>query len=319
MKRPERLDPGASLDEVMSMVLFAAVVEAGSFTAAAARLDLAKSVVSARVARLEAQLGVKLLHRTTRRVALTPAGAALYPSCAEVARSAADVRARAVGDSASPRGRLRVNAPGSFSRRWLAGAIASFTDQYPEVHVELSLQDDFVDPTAWDAVIRMGKVTDLELVARKFASSAFVVVASPAYLARRGEPQHPLDLVGHACLHYAHVKREQEWTFQEGDEVFSVPTTGPVTCSDSGTLEALAEQGAGILAAPWFLVVDAVRQGRLVPVLGAYSTGAELSCQVVHAHGHRPPARVRAFVEHLVEVFREAPWGAVERDTRVSP
>jgi DNA-binding transcriptional LysR family regulator len=309
--RPSVESEPHSLDDVMSMVVFAAVVDAGSFTAAAKALDLGKSVVSARVARLEQQLGVKLLHRTTRRVALTPAGASLYPACAEVARAAAEVRLRAHGDSEEPRGRLRINAPVAFGRRWLSDPIAGFVAKYPGVHVELSLQDDFVDPTQWDVVIRFGEVHDLDLVARRLARMPVVVAASPAYLEAHGVPRHPLELVGHACLRYAHVGRDREWSFKGQDSLLAVPVSGPVTATDSGALVELAERGVGVVSVPWFLVCDAIWAGRLVRILGDFALGelGGLSCQAVHAHGSRAPARVRAWIDHLVACFEPPPWG----------
>jgi DNA-binding transcriptional LysR family regulator len=301
--------PTDELDDLVSMAVFASVAELGSFTAAAARLGLVKSVASARVARLERQLGVKLLHRTTRRVSLTPAGAALYPSCAEVARAAGEVRARASGDAGAVRGRLRVNAPVSFGTRFLAAPLASFLARHPDVHVELTLQDDFVDPTKWDVVLRLGHVTDLELVARRLATMGGVVCASPRYLERHGEPRHPLDLVGHACLRYAHVLRGREWRFETPDGPLSVPVDGPVTTTDGSLLVALAREGVGIAVVPWFLAEEAVARGELVVVLRPF-VSTVIPCHAVHAHGNRPPARVRAFIEHLVEHFRVPPWGA---------
>jgi DNA-binding transcriptional LysR family regulator len=298
------------LDDLVSMAVFAAVAELGSFTAAASRLGLAKSVASARVARLEKQLGVTLLHRTTRRVSLTPSGAALYPSCAAVARAADEVRLQASGDGDRPRGRLRVNAPVAFGNRWLSGPIASFVALWPDVHVDLTLQDDLVDPTRWDVVVRIGAVTDMELVARRFATIPGVVVASQGYLARHGTPRHPLELMGHACLRYANVQRDQEWRFQTPEGPLVVPVHGPVTASDGAMLVALAELGLGIAVAPWFLAADAVRGGRLVRVLGEHLQ-VELPCHAVHAHARRPPARVRAFIDHLVDSFRAPPWGAL--------
>ena len=145
-------------DDVAGMLVFAAVAERGSFTAAAEALGLAKSVVSAKVARLEQRLGVRLLHRTSRRVALTPAGTEVYPACARVARAARDAQEVAAGESAAPHGRLRVNAPVTFGQRWLGAPIAAFAELYPAVHVDVVLQDDAVDVVGggWDVVVRLG-------------------------------------------------------------------------------------------------------------------------------------------------------------------
>lgn len=297
------------LDDIPGMVVFAAVAERGSFTAASRSLGLAKSVVSARVARLEGRLGVRLLYRSTRRVALTPEGTTLYPACARVARAAEDVRAQA-GEAGELRGRLRVNAPVSFGHRWLAAPLGAFMARHPGVRVEVVLQDDRVDVVGggWDAVIRFGVVTDPELVARRFVRDVGVVVASPAYLAQRGTPVTPLDLAGHACLRYGYGAQPAEWTFQGPDGPLSVPVDGPATVTDGALMMGLAEGGAGIGLLPWHIVGESVRAGRLVRVLAAWSA-FEIVGQVVHAHGAQAPARVKAFVDHLVATFRVAPWG----------
>jgi DNA-binding transcriptional LysR family regulator len=303
-------EPGFDLDDVAGMVVFAAVAERGSFTAAADALGLAKSVVSARVARLEQRLGVRLLHRTSRRVALTPAGVEVYPACARVGRAAAEARDVAAGETAAPRGRLRVNAPVTFGQRWLAAPLARFSERFPAVHVELTLQDDQVDVVggAWDVVLRFGAVRDPELTARRIARDVGLVCASPAYLARHGVPRHPLELSRHACLRYSNVPRDREWRFQTPDGEVVVPALGPVTTNDGTLLAALAEAGAGIVVGPWFILGDAVRAGRLVRILGSYASW-EMHCHAVHGQGARPPSKVRAFVDHLVEWFRVPPWG----------
>ncbi|MDP2311955.1 MAG: LysR family transcriptional regulator [Pseudomonadota bacterium] len=304
--KEQHFDP----DDVAGMVVFASVAERGSFTAAAADLGLAKSVVSAKVARLEQRLGVRLLHRTSRRVALTPAGTEVYPSCARVARAAAEAREVAAAEADAPHGRLRVNGPVSFGQRWLAAPLARFAERHPAVHLEVILQDDVVDVVGggWDVVLRFGAVRDPELVARRFARDVGVCCASPDYLARHGAPKHPIELADHACLRYANVSRDQEWRFQTPDGALSVPIAGPMTTNDGTLLTALAEAGAGLIVSPWFIVGESVRAGRLVRVLPTFGLN-ELPAQAVHAHGHRPPAKVKAFVDHLVDYFREPPWG----------
>lgn len=302
--------PAFDPESVAGMVVFAEVARRGSFTQAAASLGLAKSVVSARVARLERVLGARLLHRTSRRVALTPAGTMLWPICERVALAAAEVRAASLQEAAEPQGRLRVNAPVSFGQRWIAPAIAALLARYPLLQVELVLQDDVVDVVGggWDAVVRLGAVRDPELTARRFAVDHLVCVGSPAYLDRRGRPERPEALAGHVCLRYANVARHEEWRFHGPEGVVVVPVNGPLVSNDGALLAALAEAGAGLTIAPWFIVADAVRGGRLEAILGGFM-GGELPCQVVHAHGRHPPARVRALVDHLVVSFRRPPWG----------
>lgn len=303
--------PSYDLDDVTGMVVFAAVAERGSFTAAATDLGLAKSVVSARVARLEDRLGVRLLHRTTRRVSLTPAGAEVYPLCARVAQAAAEAHDAAAGEAAEPRGRLRINAPVTFGQRWLGPVVASFLARHPAVHPEIVLQDEVVDVAsgAWDVVIRIGEVRDPELTARRFGRDVPVVVASPAYLARHGVPRHPFDLARHQCLRYLNIPGDQEWRFRVDGAWRSVPVVTTVAASDGTLLGELAIAGAGVVIAPWFIVGEAVRAGRLTRLLADHPTG-ELPFHAVHLHGRRTPAKVRAFVDHLVGACATPPWGA---------
>ncbi len=303
-------EPTPDLDEIASMAVFAAVVEHGSFTAAARALGVAKSVASARVARLEAHLGARLLYRTTRRVVLTPAGVELYPTCARVAHAAREVR-RVATEAGELRGRLRLNAPVWFGQRWLAAPLVRFQDRHPHVDIDMVLDDARVDVVAggWDAVVRLGAVGDPELVARRFALDTLVLVASPAYLARAGTPSHPAELAVHRRLRYAHMDPERGVPFTGIDGEFTVPMLGPIAASDSTLLRALAEEGAGVLVAPWSHVGEAIVTGRLVRLLADYRIG-DVPCQVVHAHGPHAPARLRAFVDHLVEHFRLPPWGA---------
>lgn len=161
----------------------------------------------------------------------------------------------------------------------------------------------------WDVVLRLGAVKDADLVARRFARDVGVCCASPAYLAKHGVPTHPLDLGGHACLRYSNITRDQEWRFLLGESSLSVPISGPITSNDGTLLTSLAEAGAGLLVSPWFIVGEAIRAGRLVRVLPELAMN-DLPCQAVHAHGRRPPTKVRAFVDHLVTWFKDPPWGA---------
>ncbi len=297
-------------DDVAGMVMFAEVARQRSFTRAAAVLGMSKSAVSARVARLEQGLGARLLYRTSRRVDLTTAGSALLPICLRVAEAAADARAVSLHAAQEPRGRLRLNAPVSFSQRWLAVPLANFVANFPLLELEITLQDDKVDLVGggWDVVVRLGRVQDAALTVRRFAVDRLVCVASPAYLRRRGEPRRPAELSVHSCLRYTKAGPDREWSFDEYGGPAAIVVGGPVASTDGGLLVALGEAGAGVVRAPWFLVADAVRAGRLHRVLADYPCG-DLPCQVVHAHGRRPPAGVRALLDHLVESFRVPPWG----------
>src|SRR5215213_7651423 len=206
----------ASPDEILAMVFFARVVEAKSFTGAAAKLGVSKSVVSARVAGLESQLKVRLLHRTTRKLSLTPDGLSLYERCARVLAAADEAAAAAHGTGDTPRGLLRVNAPSVFAQDYLAAPMAAYLAGHPDVRIELTMNDRLIDLVEESIDVAIRIVPALKhggLVARKLAVDHTVVCASPGYLARRGIPATPADLLDHDCLIYSLLKVADEWRF----------------------------------------------------------------------------------------------------------
>ncbi|MBV5335683.1 LysR family transcriptional regulator, partial [bacterium] len=195
------------MDKLDDMLAFIKVVDARSFTAAADRLGLSKSVVSRRIAELEDRLGARLLNRTTRRLSPTEVGQAFYERCTRIV-SDLDEAERAVGDlHGAPRGRLRLNAPVSFGRLHLAAAIVAFVERHPAIEIDIELNDRYVDllEDGYDLAVRIGRLRDSSLVARKLAPCRRVMVASPAYLERFGAPQIPEDLARHNCLLYTNA------------------------------------------------------------------------------------------------------------------
>ncbi len=299
--------PAAQLDDVAAMLVFARVIEQRSFTAAAAVLGLSKSVVSARVAALEQKVGVRLLHRTTRRLALTPAGMSFYERCARVAAEADEAAAVAAGVGEEPRGMVRLNAPVTFGQMFVPAAVAAFLREQPGVRVELSITDRFVDlvTDGVDLAIRIvGTMRGASLMARKLASDRTVVCGSPEYLARRGTPTRPEDLVHHACLRYAQVRMSDEWRFLGQDATFRVPAEGPLVASNGTVLREAALAGLGLVVLPRHMVAAELQAGRLVSLLEESFRSVELGIYAVHAHGQHPPASVRALMEFLATWFR---------------
>lgn len=299
-----------SLDDLVSMAMFARVVEATSFTAAAASLSVSKSAVSKRVAALEERLGARLLHRTTRRLSLTPDGARLYERCLHMLRAldeAADL-VRAAGDE--PRGVLRVNCPGILAERHVGDAVVTFTTRYPRVQVELSADNAMVDLIGErvDVAVRMAtRLDSSSLVARRVATSPKLACAAPAYLAARGTPRVPDDLRGHSCLRFSPLRPELEWRFLGGPAPVVVPVAGPLVSDSVEALRRAAIAGAGIVLLPTFVIADDVEAGRLVPVLEDHPVAA-LGVFVLYARGKVVPAKVRAFVEHVAAFGRRAAW-----------
>ena len=299
--------PAASLDDIVSMALFARVVEARSFTAAAAALGVAKSLASSRVSRLEDRLGVRLLHRTTRRLSLTDEGVAFYERCARILQEADATALLADRASKEPRGTLRVDAPLAFAQLHLASAVDGFLRAHPQVRVELSVSDRFVDlfDAGCDVAIRITNLRDSELTARKLGDDRNVVVAAPAYLARNGAPATPHELVHHDCLHYLNLRLEDEWRFRAPGQKapFSVPIAARFAVGTGLVLAAAAVAGAGIAVMPTFMVAKELAAGTLVTLLDGWDAG-RLGIHAVHAHKRNAPAKVRAFVDFLAARFR---------------
>jgi DNA-binding transcriptional LysR family regulator len=300
----------ATTDDVLSLLVFARVVEAKSFTAGAAKLGLSKSVASSRIAQLEARLGTRLLLRTTRRLSLTADGLALYEQAARMARAADDAALLAAGTPAEPRGVLRVNAPTTFGEMYLAEPIARYLEAHPHVRVELGLSDRFEDLVAErvDVAIRISaKLEDSNLVGRKLADDRSVVVAAPAYLARKGTPETPADLIHHDCLRYSLLDVADEWRFKTDGKSFSVPVGGRFEAQSGSALRSAALAGMGIATLPNFMVARELESGQLTAVLSPF-TFVRLSVLAVYAPGKVVPPAVRAFVDRLVTHFAKRPW-----------
>ncbi len=304
----------ASLDDLVSLALFARVVEAGSFTAAARALGLSKSAVSARVARLEDRLGARLLHRTTRRLSLSQAGAALYERAARMVAAANDAAELAEGASREPRGRLRISAPVTLAQMFLGPVLAEFLRAQPSVQIDLDASDRMVDLVAegFDLAVRIANLRDSSLVARKLATDRLVVVGSPSYLARAGTPRSVADLAQHNCLRYAQVSGSAEWGFRGFERVRQV-VEGNLVVSDGTVLREAAAAGLGLAVLPAFMVAAELASRRLVPVLEELPR-REIGIFAVYPHRRNVPAKVRAFVDFLVARFARAPW----RDERAA-
>jgi DNA-binding transcriptional LysR family regulator/transcription elongation GreA/GreB family factor len=300
----------ASPDDIVGMAFFARVVEARSFSDAARALGVSKSAVSARVARLEERLGVQLLHRTTRRIALTADGVRLYERCARVVAEADEAAELAAGASAVPRGTLRVHAPPGFTHAYLTTAIGEFMRSHPTVRVDLRLSDRLPD-LGGDGldigIVVAGRLADSGLTTRKLASVAMAVCGAPSYLRRKGIPFRPQDLVLHDCLSHSVRQATDDLRFSTDEGAVSMTSLSNLLVDDARFLREAAIAGLGIAMLPELLVVDDLAAGRLHRVLDDFQTG-ELAVHVLHPHARFAPASVRAFIDHLAEHFRQVPW-----------
>lgn len=299
---------GAQLEQIEA---FAAVAEHRGIAAAARTLGRDASVISRRLEALEARLGVRLLSRTTRRIALTEAGAAylrrVHVILGEL--SAADVEASE--GASSPRGVLRLSLPPAFTQRWIAPWLPEFVASYPSLRLELLHGNHFVDLVAegFDAAVRIGELTEGSLVARRLARFETVLCASPAYLARRGAPASPADLEAHACLCFPKERFWPDWRLRMGDERVTQRVSGPILSDHDEGLLIACLGGAGIMPAPEWLIVGERAEGRLVRVLPDWRFDMEGAVQVVLPPGRLVPAKTRAFIDRLAREFTPAaPW-----------
>lgn len=292
-----------------AMIVFAQVVDSRSFSAAAARLGVSKSAVSKQIAKLEDRLGARLLNRTTRTLSPTDAGQDFYERCIRVAREVEEAERAITHLSAEPRGLLRLNAPASFGREYLAPLVPEMLARWPELRIEALFEDRFVDVVAegFDLVIRITRLQDSSLVARRIASCRRVVCAAPAYLERHGVPRSPADLLQHDCILYSYATDQNEWEFVGPDgRLETVRVDGRLRANNAEVTLAALLAGAGLALSPDFIVGPAIAAGRLVPLLTDYDNpfGA---IYAVWPHNRNLAPKVRAVVDFLVERFAEEP------------
>ncbi|MGO4525017.1 LysR family transcriptional regulator [Microvirga sp. 2MCAF35] len=297
------------LDRVTGMQVFVRVATLGSFSAAARALHLSQTMVTKHVAAIEERLGVKLLHRSTRKLVLTEEGRAYLAACERILAEIEEAEASASLDRIEPRGTLRLNVPLTFGFRQVVPALAEFSRLYPAVSFDLGLADRYVDliEEGWDLAIRIGRLKDSSLVARRLAACRTMVCASPAYLKDHGTPRSLEDLAGHNCLGYTLPSAigASRWTFGLDGEL-SVPIQGNLRANNGDALLAAAVAGQGLIYQPTFIVGDSLRDGSLVPVLTAYPT-YEPAIHAVLPSGRQAPAKVRAFVAFLAGRFGPEP------------
>jgi len=299
------------LDRVTSMQVFARVAALGSFSAAARALGLSQTMVTKHVAALEERLGIKLLHRSTRRLVLTEGGRHYLAAVERILAEIEEAEASAGLDRIEPRGTLRLNVPVTFGFREIAPALAEFSHLYPDLRVDLGLADRYVEliEEGWDLAVRIGRLKDSSLVARKLAPCRLMVCGAPSYLETHGLPQSVEDLARHNCLGYtlSSTISADRWVFgADGDLV--VPVKGNLRANNGDALLAAALAGQGLIYQPTFLVGDSLRSGALVRVLPDLPT-YELSVHAVLPSGRQAPAKVRAVVAFLADRFApEPPW-----------
>lgn len=292
------------MDTITRMRAFVAVVEAGGFSAAARDSGRSKALMSKYVAELEEELGARLLNRTTRQLSLTEAGEVAFDEAQDVLRRVARLRDNIEAANLAPRGRLRVSMPRSFGDGDLSRGVMEFLALYPDIRMEISLEDRFVDLVleGFDAAIRISALADSSLIARKLVDFRVVVCAAPKLIATHGRPEHPNELAGLPCVIDTNVRSRNNWMFRDGAARISVAVSGRVEVNSPHAVAAAAQAGLGFCRVPLAIVNAEAAAGSLVVLLEDYELD-ELGIFLVYPHRERMPAKLRVFIDHLVGWF----------------
>lgn len=299
------------MDKLTGMAVFARVAEAKSFSAAARRLGLSKSAVSKHVTRLEQALKARLLNRTTRRLNLTETGEAFYEHCARMLAEAEAAELAVSRLHAAPRGVLKVTVPAAFGHLHVAPAIPDFLARYPEVTVQIVMNDRQVDlvEEGFDVAIRLTAEPPPNTVARKLATVRWAVCAAPDYLKRHGTPRAPHDLARHNCLFYSFLEASAEWRFKSAASEARVGVAGNFTVNNSEAIREAVLKGLGVALLPTFTVGGDLREKRLRQVLADYEVrGTFGDVYAVYLPTRYLSPKVRAFVDFFVERFAPEPY-----------
>jgi DNA-binding transcriptional LysR family regulator len=288
------------MDILASMKVFVAVVDAGSFAAAAGRLDMSRAMASKYVMNLEDHLGTRLLNRTTRRLSVTESGSVFYERSVQIISDVTEAEQVAGHMSAVPRGILKITMPLSYGQHRLGPVIADYVRQYPQVKLDISFSDHKADliEEGFDLAIRIGTLPGSGLIARKLGSGRVIVCASPDYLKRHGTPQTPEDLARHSCLGYTLSNSGDEWRLTRQGEEAAIRIAGPIKADNGDMLRLAALSGAGLIFQPHFIVSEDLQAGRLVQVLADYAS-AELGIYAIYPSRKHLSAKVRTFVDFL--------------------
>jgi DNA-binding transcriptional LysR family regulator len=298
------------IDHASEMAAFVRVVDSNGFSAAAPVLGLSPSAVSKLVTRLETRLGVRLLQRTTRALHLTQEGEVFYAAAKRIVGEIEALENQIVGESGTPSGVLRVTTSLAFATHQLAPVLSEFLARYPLVQFELLPTDRVIDMVeeGIDVALRIGRLADTSFMARKIGEDKRLICAAPSYLARHGTPQRPEDLARHNCIvsrDHAYLNR---WSFKVDDRIVEIDVRGRVAVSEGEAQMQLALQGVGIVRLTRLTLAQAIREGSLVPLLGAFSAEEAVAIHAVYPHRRHLAPKVPAFVNFLIEKFTPPPW-----------
>jgi DNA-binding transcriptional LysR family regulator len=297
--------------DLQQLASFVAVVNAGSFVGGAEAIGLSKAAVSRQVAELEARLGVRLLHRTTRRLSLTDDGQRFFARAVELLADAGELEAETSSSSGEATGVLRINAPLTFGNLHLAPLWPAFLAANPKVALDITLNDRVVDlvEEGYDIAVRITNLGSSQLVSRRLATTRIVLCASPAYLAAHGAPSHPHELAGHQVISYAYWTGGDDWRFDGPEGEARVRVRPRIHTNSGDTCRLAALHGQGVILQPDFLVGDDLRRGDLVELLPDWRS-IELGIHALYASRKHLPMKTRRLVDFLVEAFAAPAWAA---------
>ncbi|CAM3095386.1 MULTISPECIES: LysR family transcriptional regulator [Vibrio] len=287
---------------VEHLKLFVRLASSQSISMAGQELGLSPAVASSHINKLEESLGVRLVHRTTRKVSITAEGRAFLPYAEEVLASVEAAKGAVGVGHSNPTGTLRVTAPASFGRMHLIPAMNGFMQRYPELNIEFRFSDSIIDMVegGFDVAIRAAELKDSSLVARKLAPDRRIVVASPAYLNQFGAPEKPQDLVNHQCINLIGL---DNWTFKTDEGVISVKTSGRLRCDNGDAMRDATTGGLGISINSIWSVYKQLKSGELVEILQDYPLAMEASIWAVYPSSRLIALKVRAFIDYFSEYY----------------
>ncbi|WP_061009024.1 LysR family transcriptional regulator [Vibrio sp. CUB2] len=288
------------MDQLSAMRAFVRVVQTGSFSATGREMNTSQTTISKKVAALEKKIGVKLLARSSRDHALTPAGARYYQTCVDILGELDEAETAARSETASPQGTVRISAPVAFGRILLAPIMAEFFQRYPDIKVDLRLSDRHTDliSDGIDVAIRARQLEDSTLVARHLFDNPMLVLAAPSYLDRNETPKKPDDLTQHNCLIYSDMQEVNIWRFTKEDKEHSVAVSGNFQSDNGDVLLDVALTGMGIVILPIWMVESHIKAGRLKQIMSDY-LGQNLPFNAVYLQSRYTPLKVRCLIDYL--------------------
>jgi DNA-binding transcriptional LysR family regulator len=296
------------MDRLDAMEMFVRIVETGSFSAVAREMGTTQPTVSKQLTALEKRLGARLLQRSTRKLSLTESGQTYYERCKRIVDEVREAEGTLGKLQTSLSGSLHISASIAFGEIFLTPLVLQFQQRYPELSVELSTNDRFIDlvEEGVDVAVRIGRLSDSSLVARRIGSTRRIAVATPGYLLEHGTPRHPLDLTNHNCLLYSYLSTGNEWQFHGPEGEIRVRVSGSFKSNNGHALAEAVRAGVGIAMGPDWLMHARLATGEIQEILADYAPEA-LHINAVYPSNRLLSAKVRAFIDFLQEEFRKIP------------